>query len=74
VHEIIGKPLQDDTQCSIVTSYNRAAQLTAINMRHFRPSHAHLFKIPKRISIPHVFNDDIPAAVKPNYSNIKHFN
>jgi len=32
--------------------------------------HAHLFKIPKRISIPHAFNDDIPAAVKPSYSDI----
>jgi len=36
-------------------------------------SYAHLFKIPKSISIPHVFNDDIPAAVKPSYSDIKHF-
>jgi hypothetical protein len=31
--------------------------------------YAHLFKIPKRISIPHVFNDDIPAAVKLSYSD-----
>jgi hypothetical protein len=32
--------------------------------------YVHLFKIPKRISIPHVFNDDTPAAVKPSYSDI----
>jgi hypothetical protein len=32
--------------------------------------YAHLFKIPKRISIPRVFNDDITAAVKASYSDI----
>jgi hypothetical protein len=32
--------------------------------------YAHLFRIPKRISIPRVFNDDSPAAEKPSYSDI----
>jgi len=31
--------------------------------------YALLFKITKRISIPYVFNDDIPTAVKPSYSD-----
>ena len=33
--------------------------------------YAHLLKIPKRMSIPHVFNDDITAAVKPSYRDIR---
>jgi hypothetical protein len=37
-------------------------------------SYVHLFKIPKRISIPRVFNDDITAAVKPSYSDINPLN